>query len=330
MTRSSIVPSGRAAFTRLRATAGRLRRKASGVRADADFESRLVWILGSPRSGSTWLLQLLGEHEAVVPINEPLIGWYLGPFLSDLPGWSTGSLDSGNFTMTRVQRDKPDQFFAREFTDVWQPALGKLMRERFLAHALRYPAGVPQSRALVVIKEPNGSQSADVIMAALPRSRFLFLLRDGRDVVDSELAANRTGSWVSKEFRGAGGIGQAERYDFVTQSAHKWLWRTQVVQDAYGAHPGPKAMLRYEDLRHDPITHLRSLLDWLELDIGESQLATMIEQHAFERIPDAARGSEAFFRAASPGLWRENLSADEQAAVNEIIGAKLRELGYEG
>ena len=83
-------------------------------------------------------------------------------------------------------------------------------------------------------------------MAAMPRSRLLFLLRDGRDVVDSDLAANKQGSWIGREFPGARGISPAERLDFVVQSAHKWLWRTEVVQAAFAAHPGPKQMVRYE------------------------------------------------------------------------------------
>ena len=30
-----------------------------------------------------------------------------------------------------------------------------------------------------------------------------------------------------------------------------------------------------------------------------------------------------------PGSWRENLSAQERAALEQIMGPKLRELGYE-
>src|SRR4051794_27467777 len=100
---------------RIRRTASQARTRAREFRAGHDLEERLVWVLGSPRSGSTWLLQLLGEHEAVVPVNEPLIGWFLGPFLSDLPGWDTSTLDTANFTLRRVQRDKRDQFFATQF-----------------------------------------------------------------------------------------------------------------------------------------------------------------------------------------------------------------------
>src|SRR6266511_2246593 len=325
---------GRFSRTRLGTLAGRVRatrrlRAARAGRVSDDFESRLVWIFGSPRSGSTWLLQLLAEHEAVVPVNEPLIGQYLGPFLSDFPGAIASDLDASNFTLSRIRRDDRAHIFSAEFSDVWIPLLGKLLRGRYLAHAVRYPARVPLSRTLVVVKEPNGSQSADLIMAALPRARLLFLLRDGRDVVDSELAANIEGSWVTKEFPGFAGIAKEDRLAFVVQSAHKWLWRTEVVQETSEAHHGPKYLVRYEDLSRDPKNELRSLFEWLEITPNAHELTGWIQRHAFDQVSEAQRGPTEFFRAAQPGLWRDSLTAEEQLAVEQIIGAKLRELGYE-
>ncbi|MCW2990501.1 MAG: sulfotransferase, partial [Solirubrobacterales bacterium] len=236
---------------------------------DASFDERVVWLLGSPRSGSTWLLYLLAEHRAILPVNEPLIGFYLGPFMSDLPAMSAKDMDLDNFTLRRVHREKRPHFFAEEFADVWLPGLARMLRERFHAQAVRHPVGVPLEETFVVVKEPNGSQSADVLMRAMPGSRLLFLLRDGRDVVDSELAANVKGSWVAGQFEGSSGVGEGQRLDFVVQSARKWVWRTQVVREAYAAHDGPKLMLRYEDLRADPFAQLSVLFAWLGLDVGD-------------------------------------------------------------
>lgn len=137
--------------------------------------------------------------------------------------------------------------------------------------------------------------SADMIMDALPRSRFLFLLRDGRDVVDSELAANRKGSWVTKDFPGARGVDEADRLEFVAQSAWKWLWRTEVVQRAFASHSGPKTVLRYEDLRADPLTHVRSLFSWLGLSASDLELRRIIELYEFERLSEGERGERASF-----------------------------------
>ncbi len=291
------------------------------------FESRLVWIFGSPRSGSTWLLRILSEHDAVVPVDEPLLGFYLSPFVSDLPGTDARAMDVSTFTWRRVQATEDAQFFAEEFADVWLRGLARLTRERFYAHVARKARGPGPRRRYVVIKEPNGSQSADVIMRALPRAKLLFLLRDGRDVVDSELAANLPGAWVSQEFPGLRGIDEEDRLGFVVQSAQKWLWRTEIVQEAIARHPGPTVVVRYEELLQAPAPGLRRILDWLGLAVGDSELTTWIERNDFERMPRIGPGE--FWRSASPGAWRENLRPEERDAVQELLGPKLRELGYE-
>jgi hypothetical protein len=294
----------------------------------AKFEQRLVWIFGSPRSGSSWLLQILAEHSDVLPVDEPLIGHYFGPFLSDLPGASPRALGIGDFTLRRVQADKDSQFFCEHFSEAWLPGLARLLRERYWGHVMRHAPGRLGSPPLLVIKEPNGSQSADLIMRALPRARLLFLLRDGRDVVDSELSANLKGSWASREFFGLEGIGESQRLAFAIQSAHKWLWRTEVVQQAFAAHPGPKLEVRYEDLVANTRASLRRIYNWLGLAVGDAQIDDWIRANAFESVASHARGPDQFHRAATPGHWRESLRADEQAALHEILNHKLDELGY--
>jgi hypothetical protein len=319
---------------RLRRAAGRWRRARrlrAAERGDVDeaFESRLVWLLGSPRSGSTWLMRQLAGHPAAVPVNEPLIGQHLGPFFSDEPGIHAGDLDARTFTPSRYLSDAGQYFFAAEYREVWAPLLGRMMRARFHAHALAHPAQAPLSETFVVIKEPHGSQAADLIMGALPAARLLFLLRDGRDVVDSELAAATRGSWLGDVFPVVGGIADDERASFIEQSAYKWLWRTEIVQQAYESHRGPKLLVRYEEMRANATLQLRRIFDWLGLAISETELEMLVEAQAFERLPAEHRGPDKIFRAAKPGLWRENLSADEHAVLDRVMGAKLRELGYE-
>src|SRR5205807_10295120 len=192
-----------------------------------------------------------------VPINGPLIGWYLSPFLCDLPGTSASSLDISNFTWRRRDRSNPHHFFAEAFDDVCVSGLRRLLRQRFYAHVIRRAPEMRPSQAVLVIKEPNGSQSADIIMRALPRSRLLFLLRDGRDVIDSLVAAYVEGSWATQWFSFMRGLSEDDRREFVVTSAHKWLWQTEVVQSAFREHVGPKYMVRYEELLRDPARHMR-------------------------------------------------------------------------
>jgi Sulfotransferase family len=290
-------------------------------------ESRVVWLFGSPRSGSTWLLRMATEHPSIVGMNEPTIGYHLSPFLSNEPGYRAEDLDLGTFTLRRVMEDDPERFFAAKYADVWLPDLRRLLNDRLLAHLEREVGGTAPIDALLLVKEPNGSQSADVIMRAQPSARLLFLLRDGRDVVDSELASFAVGGWQEQSFAHMRGIGEAERLDFVTRSAYQWLWRTEIVENAFAEHRGPKHMLRYEDLLREPERRLGELFEWLGVPLEGLDVAAVVERLAFERLPH--RGPDRQNRFATPGAWRDNLRPGERAAVEDVLGTKLRQLGYD-
>jgi Sulfotransferase family len=288
-------------------------------------ESRIVWLFGSPRSGSTWMFQILGAHPSIARINEPMIGYHLSPFLANDLGYRAEDLDLDTFTHRRAMQDEPDRFFAEPFSGVWVPGLRRLLNDRFGAHLARIAEGPPDDKILLV-KEPNGSQSADIIMRAQPRARLLFLLRDGRDVVDSALASNLVGSWGPRTVPHMHGVDDEERLDFVTRFAYQWLWQTEVVQIAFADHQGPKHMVRYEDLLQEPQRHVGELFEWLDLSLEKDEVAALVERFAFDRV--RRRGPRRFHRSAMPGAWRENLRPEEQAAMEEVLGPKLRELGY--
>jgi hypothetical protein len=182
----------------------------------------------------------------------------------------------------------------------------------------------------VAIKEPNGSHAADTIVSLLPRSRMLFLLRDGRDVVDSLVDAMLgSDSWWAERTRSLGRPPQ-ERLAFVSQHSSLWVRRTMATQRGYESLPEDQRLLvRYEDLLADTPVQLRRIFDWLDLGVSEAELREIAGRHAFESAPHERRGPGKDMRAASPGLWRENLTDDEQRRMHEIMGAKLSELGYE-
>ena len=122
-----------------------------------------------------------------------------------------------------------------------------------------------------------------------------------------------------------------KRLGFVRMEARQWLERTKIVERAFDFHPPElRWKLRYEDLRADTLETLRPLVDWLGMERSEAELrAGAVSENAFEAIPADRKGPGTQRRAASPGLWRQNLSAEEGRAMEEIIGAKLVELGYD-
>jgi hypothetical protein len=296
---------------------------AAPPRTDAELEaleSKLVWVFGSPRSGSSWLLRLLTGHPDIAPVNESYVGAHLVPV--------GGEVEAGEYYEHGERAEDSSYFFARDYMPVLRPLLHELLLRGF-DNQLRRMGFDPVPR-WVVIKEPNGSHAADTTISLLPRSRMLFLLRDGRDVVDSLVDAMLgSQSWWAERTRQLGRPPQ-ERLAFVAQSSELWVRRTMASQRAFESLPEEQRLLvRYEEILSDTPKQLRRIFDWLDLELKDETLETIVARHAFGSAPKDRRGPGKPMRAATPGLWRENLTSDEQRTMHEIMGSKLAELGYE-
>src|SRR5690606_29531479 len=89
-----------------------------------------------------------------------------------------------------------------------------------------------------------------------------------------------------------------------------------------------RVMVRYEDLVADPETELARLCRQLPVRASEQACAEAAARHAFAAVPAAAKGETKEIRSASPGGWRENLTAEEHDIMHEVMGRQLAELGY--
>jgi hypothetical protein len=45
-------------------------------------------------------------------------------------------------------------------------------------------------------------------------------------------------------------------------------------------------------------------------------------------VPRTDKGDDKQIRSATPGAWRDNLTAAEHDVMHEVMGAKLAEFGY--
>ncbi|MQA73294.1 MAG: hypothetical protein GEU88_02895 [Solirubrobacterales bacterium] len=329
--------------------AGRHRLRAVGELAfdDDAFEARLAWIFGSTRSGSTWLLRLLchplalepedglgfslpaaargGPPVDALPVNEFLLGHHLAPRTGD-----PIKRKDGQYVPATVNSFwTPDAHYAmsRHFEDAWRPELRRFALVRLHAvlerAATRFPvAGDPA----VVIKDVGASYAAPITMSLLPRSRLVFMVRDGRDVIDSLIHAAKAGSWFTRITKPLIS-GDADRLDFVRGKSIEWACGTDSCRRAWRAQPPElRRMVRYEELLADPIGELGSLCEWIGLKRDVAALESAVRENAFG-VKEPTGPSE-FARAASPGLWRQNLSPEEQRIAEDIMGDRLAELGY--
>jgi hypothetical protein len=289
----------------------------------AENEDRLAWIFGSSRSGSTWLLRMLSDLRGVVPVDDPHLGHHLGVWRPIPLAWAACEDPPQLSTLLEVKAEEPGYFFAERYRDAWWEPLRELVCCRFEAQAGDCVGGLERAE-LFVVKEP-GSHAAPLLAELFPSSKVIFLLRDGRDVVDSWLDAYSEGSWAIPG--GAFPVAPEGRIPLIRWLSEVWAFRSRAVRKAFEARPPEsRILIRYEDLRADTAVYLEQLCAMLGLD--RARLPEVVARHSFEEVPSTERGQLRVVRSAKPGGWRENLSPKEQAAMNEVLGEALAEFGY--
>ncbi|WP_119067285.1 sulfotransferase [Rubrobacter indicoceani] len=291
---------------KLREISVKARRFRVGFEEPKVLPENMVWVFGTGRSGSTWISRMMRDLSGFALWNEPLVGHMIGHLYHQ-----RGS---------EIQHLRNFMFGGDE--SLWLPPL----REYILSAATaKYPQNAGESRRYLVVKEPHGSIGADLISRALPESRMVLLVRDPRDVTASKLDAHRPDGWARKGRLYSDLSGDETKY--VTARAEGYAVDMDNAHRAYRVHPGPKATVRYEDVRAEPEEHLRRLLEELRLPVRPADIAATVRKHDWSKVPEAEKGRGKIRRKARPGGWQEDLTEEQILAV-ESATAKYLDLYY--
>lgn len=148
--------------------------------------NNIVFIVGCPRSGTTWLQQLLASYPKAKTGREThLFSWLIGP---QLRAWRK-EMDRLASREDRIGVGPPAYFTEDKFLRnlkqyllvLLQPMVGNLKQDEFF-----------------IEKTPNHALFIPEIVQMLPDSKIIHVLRDARDTVASLMAVN-------KSSRGKGG-----------------------------------------------------------------------------------------------------------------------------
>jgi hypothetical protein len=288
-----------------------------------------VFVVGCPRSGSTWTTLLLAQHPEVASFQHAKLfdylihmqRWYAnkaGHSFIVPRGQPAGGLPAnGTSVAEQPSAEKPSAHDALRLGDVlperdFHPLLGQVA-EGVLAAV----AGAHEGASVVVDKTPENGLLADFILKLLPDAYFLHIVRDPRSVFCSHRSA--AASWA--------------RWEFPSQPVDgARLWQRDVEASLAIAHKTERYLqVRYEDLQEKGASELSKVFEWLELPADEALCTRAIAATTKEKVRPASTGQlpAGFVRKTSAGGWRDELSLGDTKVLEYLAGDLMRSLGYE-
>lgn len=255
-----------------------------------------IFIFGSPRSGTTFLGDCLGEL--------PELSYHFEPVL----------------TKAAVRC---------VYTQEWSKTNAQILYRTVYSWLMRIYA---DGDLRFAEKTPRIGFILPFLYETFPDAKFIHIIRDGRDVAIS--LAKRP--WYRNDMNGSGAkdpggypFGSMARFwvesdrkkEFeTTNDIHRciWLWRkyvTHALENSKVLPPSQYHELKYEDLVTNPLEESDRLLNFLNINNSESR--SLFQQVVTQKA-----------KPSSVGGWQTQLNSEQLEQAYQEAGDWLNRLGY--
>ena len=272
-----------------------------------------IFVFGSGRNGSSLLNRMLNQHPLLFAPTEQ---YFLGPTIikfhlyrhlinwRDLVKVIAGELDesSGSHTWETGHRPHLANLFESEDKSL-----------QFLIDQIYRTYGNSQKKGFqywVDTGAPN-TQYAREIYQCFPDAHYFFLIRDGRDVVNSYIKGG------AQHFDELSQPKVATKHWISSIKTYQWLKQRTAI-----------SIIRYEDLVGDPEKVLKDLCDEIKIDYFPEML-----NYYLHEIPKGMH-DEYFENVKRPvfntsvGLWKAELDPKIITEIEPVIISYLEEFNY--
>lgn len=272
------------------------------VGSTGSLDRQFVFIVGAPRSGTTWLHQMLAEHPAVAALPEEmtLFSKYLAP-AAHAYAEESERLRNGAW-----RQGLPLLVDEEEFR---QALL--LVVERVYARVVARKPGAE----VVLDKHPHYAAHLPFISHLLPDCKVIHIIRDGRDVAVSTMRTKRLVGHGQGTIEGA---------------AQVWVNRVRQAQ-RFGEEAGSHRYLemRYEDLLADTRDGVARVLAFIGTSEAPGYLDHVVDAfHVEKRMVSRGDRDLNALRGVSGAIWERKLVLHERFLFDRLAGSLLSELGY--
>ncbi|MEO0801242.1 MAG: sulfotransferase [Cyanobacteria bacterium J06642_2] len=248
-------------------------------------EATFVFVVGSPRSGTTWLQSLLASHPDIVSGPESHFFVSMRSLLNTFEQPQDRKLGLSAYLSSEQFYYMVGDWFVRTIAQLdWSEDSPRIFLE----------------------KTPHHSQYAEFILKAFPQAKFIHLVRDARAVVASSLRI--ASSW-----------GKDWAPSTVDAATAMWLrnvkagWRIpQLMNDPTNQY----FEIKYEALREQPERRLAELWQWIGVDVKDEWVGRAVQQNDIAQ----ARSSAAAFSAIAEGRLADAQPTSQTSIPPAFVG----------
>jgi hypothetical protein len=285
-------------------------------------DKKLFFLGGHLKSGTTWVERILDAHPRVVCKGEAHFGNLLEPAVREaLASYNSQITKKGNWARHRRESTQgiptPMYSFTAKDLDVVFARAIQLMLLKW---------DVTEEIDCVGEKTPGNSQYFDRLRKLFPAARFVYVVRDIRDVAVSGWFFNLTVNpkLILQHFD------DVNKYTlYVTD---QWVQHVENGLQFVQQNNDAACFLKYEDLLTRPFEEVSTLFRMIGVETDEKVINHCIAAAAFERLSGGReRGREnrrSFYRKGVIGDWRNHLSAETVSYVESRAQEPMRRLGY--
>lgn len=280
-----------------------------------------MFIIGSPRSGTTLLRLMLNAHKNVcVPPECGFIQWlapkYLSAifdkktikeFIADLK--KTKKIETWNLDFSRLE-----EYIERKGSQSFQEVC---------MCVIAFYASNGRSKSVKYLGDKNNYyiDYLDEILEIFPNAKFLFLIRDGRDVATSYVTINN--SIIDSDYKPV-------LPNSIKKIALSWNENNKKIHDfSLKIQPSQYMFLKYEDLITEPLEMCKQICDGLGLEFDEN----MVHFNQFNDEPkEFIQWKEKTLEkidSKNLGKYKQVFSDEEIFEFNKIAEESLVKFGYE-
>lgn len=275
---------------------------------------QLFFIGGAPRSGTTWLQQLLDAHPEISCRGEGLFGKHLAEPLDAMLAEHERALAGKNADLFGHTGGYP------------LPVAGEadtLLGTAILLALHRQGAG-PACRAIGE-KTPENVFHFSRLQRLFPHAKLIATARDPRDVLAS--------AWYFFHRPVEGEDAHAAKLAFIERALPSLDHGGRVIIEHNSRHPWEFLLVTYEALRRAPHPQVTKLCRFLGVSDRSEVVEHCVAATAFDAITQGRPAGEerrgAFMRKGVVGDWAATFTPDMNARILETLGWMFPHFGWE-